>query len=458
MRFPVVLLLFGMLVVPVLRAESIRISGFVTSAVSSTDFDVNAVPFRCGKATRIVVLIRGRKKYTVTHGCPKKALYIGEPVRVEGSYVKKLRFFRAQTIVFPGEDRGEIHGAAVIDALPASQAAASGNLLVRADGYHILITSKTQLVWDPPLHSLAEVKAGDWISYVGQQRADGIVVAEEARLTQLTVSKGEQKFRKKSNYNPSKVPASAKQNPWQRAFIGVDYKKIPPATNPAMQARVTAIGEKLIPAFERGLPKSDPARIHFRFQIINRKQLRYAVGLPSGVILVPVQVVERLQNNSQLAAVLAESIAEVVERQAYRALPAERATTAAVAVADAFVPDVGLAAPLLAGYGANGVIGKKEEDQGGRVALDLMHDAGYEVDQAPVAWWLLAPKKPKPIAEIALPHFAAYLYRILGENWNNPRAVSASRQNWRPVWVTRAGRMCHTQRTNRNRQKSNARC
>ncbi|MGH9562634.1 MAG: hypothetical protein ACRD3S_14375, partial [Terracidiphilus sp.] len=56
------------------------------------------------------------------------------------------------------------------------------------------------------------------------------------------------------------------------------------------------------------------------------------------------------------------------------------------------------------------------------VALCLMHDAGYDIGEAPKAWWLLNSKNPRPISRISLPHRAAYLYRILGETWYDPAA------------------------------------
>jgi hypothetical protein len=55
--------------------------------------------------------------------------------------------------------------------------------------------------------------------------------------------------------------------------------------------------------------------------------------------------------------------------------------------------------------------------QSGCVSLSLLHDAGYDVQQAPLAWWLLAPKKPKDITDVPLPRRAEYLYRIIGETW-----------------------------------------
>ena len=56
-----------------------------------------------------------------------------------------------------------------------------------------------------------------------------------------------------------------------------------------------AVGEKLIPAFQRDLPDSDPAKIHFRFQLVDSKKLHAALAAPNGIILIPHQVVERME-------------------------------------------------------------------------------------------------------------------------------------------------------------------
>jgi len=52
----------------------------------------------------------------------------------------------------------------------------------------------------------------------------------------------------------------------------------------------------------------------------------------------------------------------------------------------------------------------------------LLHDVGYDIDQAPVAWWLLDPISQQPLTDIEIPDRANYLYSILGETWHNPAA------------------------------------
>jgi hypothetical protein len=317
----------------------------------------------------------------------------------------------------------------VIDALPPRDTANAqpDTLLIRADGYRILLTGATEIVWSQNLHTLADVKPGDWIRYRGRLDNFGLLVAATARLAPDAVGVREERLRTRNEYDPAAVPADAEQNVLREVLIGPDPKKFPPYMNAAMQSRVDAIGNKLIPAYQRALPDSDPAKIHFRFQLIERKGMYDAVALPSGIILIPHLVVERMQNDAQVAAVLADSIACVLEKQEYRTQPEREAAgvgAAGGAVAATALKAVPLAAPiLLAGAAGLGAIEEKMMEQSGRVSLDLLAAAGYDIHQAPLAWWLLGSAKQKPVLDIPLPERAAYLYRMLGEEWRNPGGV-----------------------------------
>lgn len=419
MRFPVILLFSGMLVVPTLLAENATISGYVSRVASGSDFDVNGIRIRCGNQTYSeVVKARGALG---TAACPQSTLYVGQKATVMGTFDKHDRALVVRKIDLTREpgSSGKVSGSAVISAISHSHSGspAAGNLLVRADGYWILIPEKAFIIWDPPLHSVNDVKAGDWIYYLGRQQADGTVVAEKVTLTPMVVRKSEEKFREKSEFDPSKVPASARQNVLREAFFGVDYKKIPPASDAALQARIDEIGNKLVPAFEKNLPDADPAKVDFHFQLTADPRWREVAALPSGIILVPRKAVERMQNDSQLAALLAAGIASALERGPYRMRVAIRTTAIAAYVYDP-IYGPGVTA------GARAIARHKQQEQSERVALGLMHDAGYDVDQAPVAWWLLASTTRKPISEIPLPRRSGYLYKILGECWNNPAAVA----------------------------------
>lgn len=210
-----------------------------------------------------------------------------------------------------------------------------------------------------------------------------------------------------------------------RAFLGIDPKKIPPYQDDAMQARVDKIGASLVPEYQRALPDTDATKLHFRFPLIQTDRFRDALALDSGIILVPKQVVERMQNDAQLAAVLADNIACVLEKQEYRAQPAAKKLTASQVAGDVggiFVPGLGLAT-----LAVNTKIGltmlRHAEEQSGRVSLGLLQDAGYDIHEAPKAWWLLAPKNPKAMLDTTMPYRSAYLYGVIGTTWRDEKAA-----------------------------------
>lgn len=408
--------------------EDPAIDGYVTRVASASDFDVNGFHVLCGPDTQTTVGHLESNEVLSNQGCPQDRPYLGEPMKIFGSLKKKAHAVEAEQIEARPVVRGEIVGSAVIDEMPSPDSAGAqpGILMLHADGYRIAISGKTAVTCDLPLKSIAGVGAGDWITYKGRQRPDGVIEAESVQISPGTVSDDEQRLRQKHDFDPSTTPSDAKQNKVKVAFGDVDPRKIPLFKDPAMQARVSAIGNKLVPAYQRRLPDTAPAKIHFRFELVDAKNWHDAWTLPSGIIFVPYQVVERMQNDSQLAAVLADNIACALERQEFRFgdIQTELAVTSLGSEAIGLVvPGAGLVGEA-ADIGAQ-EIQTKMLQQSARVSLGLLHDAGYDIDQAPLAWWLLAPNKPEPIAKILLPERAGYVYRALGENWQGLVAVPA---------------------------------
>jgi hypothetical protein len=414
MKNTALVLLCGLVRVSVAVSQSTQtpdLDGYVTRVASTSDFDVNGFRILCGPNTQTIVGQPQSKEVLSNQGCPPDRLYLGEPMKIYGSMKKKEHAAEAARIEAQPVVRGEVTGSAVIDALPSLNFAGAQpeSLMVRADGYRILIGRATTIAWDPPPNSLAAVVPGDWIEYKGKQRADGIIEAESAKLSRTFVSDSDEKLHKKYDFVDPNDPTKG-----VRVFAGI----IRPYPDAAMQARVSAIGGKLIPAYQHALPDTDPAKINFRFLVVDKKHWHDALTLSGGIILVPRQVVERMQNDSQLATVLADNISCLLEKQPDRDLPASEELTAVGVGADVvgiFVPGAGLAATA-AGVSEEEMM-IKAEHQSGRVSLGLLRDAGYDINQAPIAWWLLAANKPEPTSSILLPHRAAYVYRAIGENW-----------------------------------------
>jgi hypothetical protein len=405
MRNPAALLVCGTLVVPALWCQTPptpNLEGYVTRVASSSDFDVDGIRVQCGPETQTNLHLSSTDGLE-NSGCPEHPLYVGEQVQVYGSLKKKRATILASRIDIPSPvSPHSVEGSAVIDAvLPPESAHSAVSLLVRADGYRILIDGETKVKLAPPLKTLADVKAGSWMDYEASAKSSDVLTAAWADLASGDPSAQEERFRAKQGYDPTKFP---------------------PFVNPALQARIDAIGNKLVPAYQRTLPDTDPARIHFRFQLIDTDRLREALTLPNGITLVPHQVVERLKGDSELATVLADSIATALERQQYRMRQAVWASAAGLYGGWLLFPVTGVTIPAASVLGAQEMENRLLE-QSGRESLALLNDAGYDIDQAPMAWWLLASNKP--LAKTPMPQRAAYLYSILGAEWHNPADVHA---------------------------------
>lgn len=404
------------------------VAGYVTSVTSPSKFAVNGIPVICNANTDFGKSTGHTDSGAILsydhNGCTKKP-YVGEPMEVFGKRSRKARALIAARLLVPAPASSRIEGFGIITrVLPKPANAPQGSVMVRADGYPVLIDAKTDYKFDAPLKSIADVGPNVWIAFKGTQRADGVVVAAAASFVKNQTSKSEKTLREKWNYNPAKV--KAKQSWLSMSFKGVNLKKIPPYHDASMQARVDRIGMSLVPPYQRALPESDPTKIHFRFQLIDSKVLRLGRATPDGVILVSRQSVQRMQNDSQLAAILAAYVAILLNKDEDRVAPALR-KVADAEMATMFIPGLGLPGEI-AGYAETSRILGRYEEPVLRVSLGLMADAGYNVFEAPIANWLLASRKPKKLSKILMPAEVGYLYSILGTTYRGWQPAQPAQQ------------------------------
>lgn len=232
------------------------ISGIVTRVASPGDFDVDGVHVMCDPKV-VPDTMTG-----ILLGCPKEALHLGQRVDVYGRYNRKRGVITAQQLDVKALNRDSISGTAVIDAVLRTDA---NSVEVRTDGYPILITPKTAVTFYPPIQSLSDVMTNVWIEYKAKPRADGLFVAQEARLFQNIVTDKEDSMLKKTDYDPTTIPSDAKRRRVVASTIGPNPKQMAPWPDQAMQSRVAAIGAKLVPAYQHQLAANDPSKINFRF-------------------------------------------------------------------------------------------------------------------------------------------------------------------------------------------------
>ncbi len=406
---------------PAARADDSFKEGFVTRIADTGGFDVNGVHVLLGPKTTITLkswegTATGARSVS-TKETKVPALFLGERVEVYGDVLNGSTEIRAKRILF-SMPVNRVSGIGIIDLVPPSSLSNEGRLF-RADGYIMLLPAKVGATFASPLKSLDDVRTNQWIRYHGTQRPDGIVVLDKADFSPNTINHREDRLRMKTDYDPSVIDKGDAQSGASKLFQGKDIKRLPAWHDAAMQERVERIGSSLIPAFQKALSEDDPTRIDFRFQVIDQSKQRDSRSMPSGIVLVPYQLVERLPDDSQLAAVLAISIAEVLEKEDLRTIPTTHkmlAANIAGAAASAFVPGVELV-PSVANFTVVRSAQQHAEQQIARVSLWLLHDAGYDITQAPMAWWSLAAKtKGDPLPK-DMPDRSAFLYQALGSTW-----------------------------------------
>lgn len=429
-RFCCFLLSVSVLLVPVAFSQTSEeipsLVGYVTRVVSDTDFDVNQVRVIPNPNVEIQV-VREIQGTPIGENAP---LFWGERVMVYGSFRDKKRTIRAHKIVEIKPITKEVSGFGLIDRVLSTKGdpAGGGGRMICADGYSILVDKQTATTLEPPLSALSDAGTNIWVRYTGTFRSDGVVVAEKAIFIKNEINAKEEKLLAGDKYDPEKANSNSKQ-PIKNKTTSLDMKKIPPYHDDVMQARVNRIGQSLIPAYQRALPASDPTKLNFRFYLIKTNPVNDAIALPNGIVLVPKQIAERLTDDSQLATVLASNIASALEKQAYRGIPIREKAAAAEWVgggAALFLSTApGVAVWVVAHHISSSTLLNLEE-QSDRVSLSLLADAGYNIHEAPVAWWTLTSKHPDKLWLTEPPARSGYLFQVIATSWKTTSATSVA--------------------------------
>ena len=422
-----VLLLFaGSSAFAQLPADSPILAGYVTHVSAAGAFDVDGVHVHL--ASDIRILDTKATTHTLVHQVDP--VYVGQPMRLWGRLDRKSHSLDATFIEQTLPSPATVSGAAMIDFVPVPSPA--GTHSVRADGFLLKFTADSRLVFNPPITAVDQLSTNLWIEYRGVQQTDGTVIVSAAEVWPNVVTPSEDKLRTKREFDPSEIDEGDAQSGLSKAFRGIDVRRLPAHHDDVLQSRIDRIGQSLIPAYQKALPVTDPRRIHFHFQVVETERFRDAIAFANGIILVPYPAITRLENDSEIAAVLADNIATSLEKQEILHQPAEhRMLAAGIAgeVGGFVVPGLGVATGLT-NYSLEKHALTMHQRQSGRVALCLMRDAGYDLSQAPIAWWLLGPPKSKPLDQIHLPDRAAYLYSVLGTTWSGaikpPTSISAN--------------------------------
>jgi hypothetical protein len=316
-------------------------------------------------------------------------------------------------------------------------------LVFAADGYRIRVTPATEVKFPKDVKSAADVPAGLWVLYEGKMGPDGLLIASKARFVSTDHGKPKSEKAPSTSNAPAAAPQSALdasfQTEVQTVFTGSEVQigndTYPISKDQALQSRVSQIGMSLVPTWMLQLPVDNPAKIHFSFIAVNNgahEALTFADS--KGLILLPAQLAARFKNDDQLAAVLADGIANSLQQQAPTVIQLnfDRTTLeeAAGLVAAGFVPYAG---PAMESVGGQVMMNKYERamnEQRWRMTLQMMADAGYRPWQAPEAWRLAAPwKLPADTSTLKYPDRSGYQFAILNLMYKKFAPIDAAVSN-----------------------------
>ncbi|MGB6193825.1 MAG: hypothetical protein WBF42_15255, partial [Terracidiphilus sp.] len=270
--------------------------------------------------------------------------------------------------------------------------------VIQADGYRIRLTADSQVSFHGNLKSIADVGMGTYVRFEGKRDDSGDVVAARAKF--FSVKSGVKKpdpgqLRDNVPFKESLIDSKGNFMPLHEKVRMSDaggwcgWHKV--SADPSLQARVQRVGVSLVPMYQKQMAQEQAAKIHFRFYVVEEREIRSELVCSPGLILIPRPVLERLGNDDQLAAVLADGIA--FSMQSIRA--EEDALKGVLEVGEdaAWFVDPIAALAVAGTLGAVSYeINLRLEKERGRIALTLMTDAGYDPWQAPEAWRLLGPK------------------------------------------------------------------
>jgi Peptidase family M48/Domain of unknown function (DUF5666) len=388
-------------------AKEVAIHGFVTEVNSPTAFVID--DYKITRDNTLKLELSGSEGSQPSNFRAEE-IRVGTELEVKGDYDEQSGELKARSVKVFLEDTRKLKRRAVLEQIPVLTKSGSGWVgEIRADGERIRVSPTTLVTIKPnqmerkkqngaaseqpsPLTSDDVLNLDTFVRYEGTRAANGQIDAARVEFEHGELEPGEAKMWKKLQpevKNPdyaSFVPGTFRMRDCAYGFC---EQEIVPSKE--AQDYITQVGESLIPAHQKELSADDPLKIPFQFFLVKSKSFN-AVAYPNGVVLVHSGVFDILQNEAQLAFVLAHEISHAVEKHAWEASHYHRKELLALRAGGAFIPYGGLASGLAADAIKN-QYARSLENQADRVGLQWMLAAGYDIREAPASWKALSIKK-----------------------------------------------------------------
>ena len=385
--------------VPFCSAKTTTIHGYVTAVHSPEGFEIDT--YKVTNQTAACAKAKNLHVRTLKPG----ELVVGLEVEVKGDYDRTTRELKAYEI--KALEEVSIESAGLVEkklSLTKDQQGWSGTLL--ADGETLQITPSTEvkvrrsrperkemkkagLETAEEAFSPDEVGLDTFAHYQGTRQKDHSILLTKIEFQQDRVSE-ENAHAWSKDLAPHLVYPNGNTG---AGVLTIDEKQYPVFASPEASTYLSRLGRSLVPAHQLELPNDSPAKLRFRFYLVDTDTL--AVGaFPNGVVVVSAHVFDVLQNEAQLAFMLSHEMARATEKQAWAVDQMHRGERRAISMAGwaAFgLPGLGLSTAL-ADNSVQREFAQAFANQADRMGLKYMLGGGYDPREAPEVWRTIADK------------------------------------------------------------------
>lgn len=201
------------------------------------------------------------------------------------------------------------------------------------DGYRVILQAGGRIKGSGKLRkskmsSLADITPGNLLKFEGKRREDGMLVTSSIIVSQNDFDEYDQKLigqldqefsaKKLTNVDiPLELKGYAPSNMEHlpKGYVNFGDAQFKLSEDLKVQAYVNYVGNKVVPQWQRNIPYKSKERLRFRFYVIDNPTFN-AYALPNGMIFVHTGLLNQLDNEAQLAAVLGHEIAHATYEHA----------------------------------------------------------------------------------------------------------------------------------------------
>ena len=395
------------------KLKDVKIRGYVTEFRSPTDFDIE--DYRISRDETIQLDLQNASDDVVFQ---LQDIRVGVELEIKGLLNEQTGELKARSVTVDLEQFKSIKQTAFVSTAPEGLQLLDGSWAgeLRADGQTIRVTNATKVVFKPtrrekklaelqakaqgkagaddeeegePLKSLEQVTVGMAMTYEGRRDRDtGKILAERIEFATNDLEDGEQKLWESLK---TSIKASQGLQPGELKIDKVGSFKLLP--DDEVQAYIGRLGQSLIPPYQQELAAGDPRKIPFQFHVVQDKAVN-AFATPNGIVVVHSGLMEMVDNEAQLAAVVGHEIAHATHEHTWRQQQYHKKKRFGIALAAMAASAYGMQSLADLATMVNGAIvsghQRQLENQSDRVGLQYMLNAGYDPRQAPAVWKLMA--------------------------------------------------------------------